>query len=158
MAEEPQVVEQQEAAPETAKRRGGLLSLVKPVAFVSVIVIVEIVAAAMLAPSAQETERLGQQLAAASTGEAAETEHTAEDAKDHKELSEVELGTYNITRYNPTTNTTLAIDFELYGTVLADDVADFQHEFENNKARIREQVNLTLHSSESADLTDAGLG
>ena len=62
------------------------------------------------------------------------------------------------TRYNPTTNTTLAIDFELFGTVLAEDAAEFQHHFEGSNARIKEQITLTMHSAESADLTDAGLG
>jgi hypothetical protein len=70
----------------------------------------------------------------------------------------VELGSFNVTRFNPATNTTLAIDFELFGTVLADDVTDFEHSFENSKARIREQVTMTLHGAESGSLTDAGLG
>jgi flagellar basal body-associated protein FliL len=73
-------------------------------------------------------------------------------------LCEVELGTYNITRFNPATNTTLAVDFELFGTVLADDKATFEHHFESSNARIKEQITLTMHSAESADLTDAGLG
>jgi flagellar FliL protein len=73
-------------------------------------------------------------------------------------LKEVELGSYTITRFNPATNTTLAIDFELYGAVLADDAGDFHHHFENSKARIREGVNMTLHGADSKDLTDAGLG
>jgi flagellar basal body-associated protein FliL len=42
--------------------------------------------------------------------------------------------------------------------VLADDVTDFEHHFENSKARIREQVTMTLHGAESSSLTDAGLG
>ena len=133
-------------------------------AFVSVIVVVQIVVASMLAPSAQDTARLAKELAAASQRPVAEAqdEH-AKDAKEHgssaeQDLHEVELGTYNITRYNPTTNTTLAIDFELFGTVLADDVAEFQHHFESSNARIKEQITLTMHSAESADLTDAGLG
>jgi flagellar basal body-associated protein FliL len=139
----------------------GFFTLVKAVAFVSVIVVVEIVAAAMLAPSAQETAKLAQQLAAAAAGETADAadEHGKEHEPSHDgHLKEVELGTYTITRFNPATNTTLAIDFELYGTVLADDASDFQHHFENSKARIREQVNMTLHGADSSDLTDAGLG
>ena len=156
------VVEQEAAAeaPPPARNRSGLLSLIKPIAFVSVIVLVEIVAAAMLAPTAQETERLGQQLAAAATGKTAdvEEEHGGPKAAHQDTVREVELGVYNITRYNPSTNTTLAIDFELYGTVLAGDEAEFKHHFDNSKARIREQVNMTLHGAESADLTDAGLG
>ena len=76
----------------------------------------------------------------------------------YEQVHEVEIGIYNITRFNPATNTTLAIDFELYGTVLASDKTEFEHEFEHNKARIREQVTMTLHGAASAGLTDAGLG
>jgi flagellar FliL protein len=147
----------------SSRKAGGMFSIVKAIAFVALIVIVEVVAAAMLVPSAQETERLAQQLAAASTGKTTsiEDEHHADEEESHHdqhEIREVELGSYNITRFNPTTNTTLAIDFELYGTVLEDEAGEFLHLFENNKARIREQVTMTLHSAESADLTDAGLG
>ena len=138
-----------------------MFTIVKAVAFISVIVVVEIVAAAMLAPSAQETAKLAQQLAAAASGDATDAahEHGEEHEPAHdKHLKEVELGSYTITRFNPATSTTLAIDFELYGTVLADDAGDFHHHFENSKARIREGVNMTLHGADSSDLTDAGLG
>jgi flagellar basal body-associated protein FliL len=141
--------------------RGGVFTIVKAVAFVSVIVVVEIVTAAMLAPSAQETAKLAQQLAAAASGVTADAtdQHGQEHEPSHDQhLKEVELGSYTITRFNPATNTTLAIDFELYGTVLADDTSDFHHHFENSKARIREGVNMTLHGADSSDLTDAGLG
>jgi flagellar basal body-associated protein FliL len=147
-------------APSSAGR-GGVFTIVKAVAFVSVIVVVEIVTAAMLAPSAQETAKLAQQLAAAASGETTDAtgQHGEEHEPSHDEhLKEVEMGSYTITRFNPATNTTLAIDFELYGTVLADDASDFHHHFENSKARIREGVNMTLHGADSSDLTDAGLG
>lgn len=158
--EEPDVETPLEASPGKSR---GLFRLIKAVAFVSVIVIVQIVGASMLAPSAQDTARLAKDIAAASSGQSADTqdEH-AKDAKEHgghnKNLKEVELGTFNITRYNPTTNTTLAIDFELFGTVLAEDAAEFEHHFESSNARIKEQITLTMHSAESGDLTDAGLG
>jgi flagellar FliL protein len=160
-----EVVEVQEETASEAPQRGGrgLFRLVKAVAFISVIVIVEIVVASMLTPTAEETTRLAQELAAASGGGTAgdEDPHAAADSHGPSaghNLREVELGIYNITRFNPATNTTLAIDFELYGAVLADDVSQFQQEFEHNTARIREQVVMTLHGAESADLTDAGLG
>jgi flagellar basal body-associated protein FliL len=159
------VVSEQENQAEPAKPRGrGLFRLIKTVAFVSVIVIVEIVVASMITPTAQETERLAQELAAASHGETAgdhdEHDKHADEAGhgNAHDVREVDLGSYNVTRFNPATNTTLAIDFELFGTVLADDVTDFEHHFENSKARIREQVTMTLHGAESGSLTDAGLG
>jgi flagellar basal body-associated protein FliL len=138
-----------------------MFPLLKAVAFVSVIVVVQIVGAAMLAPSAAETARLGQELTAAAAGDSVEPEEEhgqSEPSHNKEKVAEVELGVYNITRFNPATNTTLAIDFELYGTVLAPNVDEFRHEFEHNKARIRETVTMTLHGATSADLTDAGLG
>jgi hypothetical protein len=147
---------------EAAKPSGrGLFRLVKAVAFVSVIVVVEVVVASMITPTAEDTEKLARELAAAARGEApAEHDEHAngEGHGDAHNLREVELGSFNVTRFNPATNTTLAIDFELFGTVLADDVHDFEHHYENSKARIREQVTMTLHGAESASLTDAGLG
>lgn len=140
-----------------------MFRIIKAVAFISVIVVVQIVVASMLAPSAQDTAKLAKELAAASNGQLAEAseEQTKEGkgkATKEQDLKEVDLGTYNITRFNPATNTTLAIDFELFGTVLAEDAAEFQHHFESSNARIKEQITLTMHSAESADLTDAGLG
>jgi flagellar basal body-associated protein FliL len=163
--EQAAVEEQKEETPvEAPKRKGrGMFRLIKAVAFVSVIVVVQIVVAKMLAPTPQDTARLAQELTAASHGQSADAqEEQAKDGKGHagseQNLHEVELGTYNITRFNPATNTTLAIDFELFGTVLADDVGTFQHHFETNNARIKEQITLTMHSAGSKDLTDAGLG
>src|SRR3954471_13581943 len=120
VADEQEIEEQdvEQAPVESARPKGrGFFRLIKAVAFVSVIVIVQIVVASMLAPSAQDTTRLAPDLAAASHGQATESqdEH-GKDAKDSaaksEDLKEVELGTYNITRFNPATNTTLAIDFE----------------------------------------------
>jgi flagellar FliL protein len=150
-----------DAGAQPARGGRGLFRAVRAIAFVSVIVVVEIVVASMIAPTAQETERLAHELAAASAGEHAEDQdahaHDEEHGGSHA-LREVELGMYNVTRFNPSTNTTLAIDFELFGTVLAEDEHDFQHHYENSKARIREAVNMTLHGTDSTNLTDAGLG
>jgi flagellar FliL protein len=150
-----------EPAADLPASRPGLLSLIKVVAFVAVIVVVEIVAAAMLVPTAQETERLGRQFVAAAAGHTAEVEHegsSPDPYQGHNDVREVELGVFNITRYNPKSNSTMAVEFELFGIVLADELAEFQHLFENSQARVREQVIMTLHTAESSDLTDAGLG
>ena len=158
--EEQQVADSTDEAPK--RKGGGIFRLIKAVAFVSVIVVVQIVGAAMLAPKAQDTAKLAKDVAAAANGQSTDVqEEHGKDAKEHgheKNLKEVDLGSYNITRYNPTTKTTLAIDFELFGTVLAEDAAEFEHHFESSNARIKEQITLTMHSAESADLTDAGLG
>lgn len=144
-----------------ATNKRSSLTLVKVVAFVAVVVLLEIAAAAMLMPGAAETERLAEELAAASQGmSVAATKHdTHEENYDRTDdVREVKLGAYNITRFNPANNMTRVIDFELFGTVLAEDLPDFEHLFDNSQARVREQVIMTLHGAESTDLTDAGLG
>jgi flagellar FliL protein len=150
----------QDAAP--PKRPSGLMTIVKAIAFVSILVIVQVVGASMFIPSAQDTERLARQYVAATAGEASATgSHDGESAGDEhadEDTVEVELGTFNITHFNPASNTTLSIDFDLYGSVLAADEAEFQHLFEKSKVRVREQVIMTLHASEAKDLSDAGLG
>lgn len=165
MADETADQIEQENSGEAPKRGGrGMMRIVKAVAFVSVIVVVQVVVASMLAPSAKDTAKFAQELVAAShgkedaEGEHAETETAHGGEHEHDELHEVELGEFNVTRFNPATNTTLAIDFELYGAVLAADAADFEHRYEKSNARIREQITMTMHAANSADLTDAGLG
>jgi flagellar basal body-associated protein FliL len=155
---------QEATSAEAPKRNRSLLRLIQAVVFIAVIVVVEVVVASMLVPSAQDTRQLATELAAASAGKDSvePTDHAQEDSHDSPAgghgVREVELGSYNITRFNPATNTTLAIDFELYGTVLAENATQFQQLFEHSQARIREQVVMSLHSANSADLTDSGLG
>ena len=152
----------EEEAVEAAPRSpSAIMKIVKAVAFVSILVIVQVVGASILIPSTADTERLAKQYVAASEGEAdAAGAHDA-DAGEHaagEETVEVELGTFNITHFNPASNATLSIDFELYGSVLATDQAEFEHLIEKNKVRVREQVLMTLHAAQSKDLSDAGLG
>ena len=101
------------------------MAIVKAVAFVSILVIVQVVGASMFIPSAQDTERLAHQYVAAAKGEsAADGAHEGEsDSHEHsdEDTVEVEMGSYNITHFNPASNSTLSIDFELYGSVLAAD-------------------------------------
>lgn len=164
---EPKEAEASADAPKSGGR--GFFRIIKAVAFVSIIVVVQVVVASMLTPSAAKTEKLAKDLLATSSGKAnGEHEESGKDgehgdsdddggAHGH-DLEEVKLGSFNVTRFNPGTNTTLAIDFEVYGTVLASEATEFEHRFEKSQARIREQITLTMHGTEAPDLTDAGLG
>ncbi len=71
---------------------------------------------------------------------------------------EVDLGEFAVTSYQPVSNTTLRIDFHLYGTVATEHEQEFQEALVANAHRFRDQVIITLRSSEITDLTDAGLG
>ena len=64
----------------------------------------------------------------------------------------------NITRFNPNTDTTLNVQFSVYGVVLASEEEEFLAEFATSSNRIHEQIMLTLHAAESAELANAGLG
>lgn len=169
MADKPKAIEapadvapalDEAAAP--VRKPSAVMKIVKAVAFVSILVIVQVVGASMLIPSAADTERLAKQYIAAQEGETAAA--AAHDSEDHAgaeagdDTVEVELGSFNVTHFNPASNSTLSVDFELYGSVLASDQAEFEHLLEKNKVRLREQVLMTLHSAQSKDLTDAGLG
>ena len=148
------------AAAPPKRRLGGLLPVIKAIAFVSVLVVVEVVAASMFVPSAQDTERLAKQYVAATQGQtaAAEESTTSGEKKEQGEVDEVELGTFNVTHFNPAANATLSIDFELFGAVLASDEKEFHTLLEKNKVRVREQIIMTLHAADAKDLSDAGLG
>lgn len=163
-----------EAPPE--KKKSGVMTLVKAIAFVSLIVLLEMGAAAMLLPSAEETREVGQQLAKAqhekdsgAHGEEHGDEHAEEHGEEHgdahgggggahDDTHEVTLGTYHIVSFNPKTGTSLSIDFDLFGVVLAEEEAEFSHLYTAHEKRISEQITIAVRGMESADLTDPGLG
>jgi flagellar FliL protein len=70
----------------------------------------------------------------------------------------VVLGEFSVTAYQPATNTTLRIEFNLYGTVGVKEQKEFMTLLEENQHRFREQVIVIVRSAEITDLTDAGLG
>ena len=76
---------------------------------------------------------------------------------DHGE-HEVDLGQYSLTVYQPASNSSLLVDFHLYGTISAEDEHDFHHIFDSSKHRIRDQVIVTVRSAEMTDFADPGLG
>ncbi|MEM1305163.1 MAG: hypothetical protein AAGG46_09710 [Planctomycetota bacterium] len=148
-------------AQEEVKRGPGIMGLVKALALISVLVVVEVVAAGLLIPSAHDTERLAHDLAAAERGQELEYENDADTKGTERELEdtiEVEIGAFSVTRYNPEADKTMNIDFELFATVLVEEEEDFRERFEGNRNRVKEQVVLTLHGAQTTDLTSPELG
>jgi hypothetical protein len=159
MAEKHAAPENVEAAP---RRRSGIMSLVKALAFVSVIVLLEVGAATAFLPTAEETRRIGEELASAphevedKDGEGAEDEHG--DDETHPASHEVSLGTYHVVAFNPSTGASMNIDFELFGVVLATEEAEFAERFLLHEKRLNEQVTIAIRGMQSSDFTDPGLG
>ena len=167
------------AAEAPAKRGPGIMTLVKALAFVSVIVLIEVAAATAFLPSAEETRQTGERLVAAAQG--AEAEDAAKDAaeapdaeadpgaehgaasREHVEGAiqptvELSLGPYHVIAFNPSTGASMSIDFELFGVVLAADEPEFTERFGLHAKRLNEQVTIAIRGMESADFTDPGLG
>lgn len=145
------------------KKPSSLMTLLKAVAFVSVLVVVEVVAAALLIPTPHETEQLAESLEAAKAGEETVkqddgTTITEAQTRTEEESIEVELGVFPVTVYNPESDTSISIDCELFATVLAAEAAEFQTQFASNRNRVRDQVTVTLKSAEAVELSDPGLG
>jgi len=123
--------------------------------FVVAIVVVECLIAYLWLPSASETAAM----AGATFG--AEDPSSQDDQENEEDLIdrvEVDLGEFSVTAFQPVSNTTLRIDFHLYGMVATDDAEDFDLLLEDNQHRFREQVIVTVRSADITDLTDAGLG
>jgi hypothetical protein len=146
--------ESQGQAPATPSG-SSLFGKLKVLFFVVLVIGIECSAAYWFLPSAAETALL-----------AGATEETKKDnkSKDGKEVekdqnaeAEVNLGEFNVTAYQPVSNTTLRIDFHLYGTIAVADQKEFGTSMEENLHRFRDQVIITVRSAEIGDLTDAGL-
>jgi len=144
-------------------KKSGLTTLVKGIAILLVIVVVEIVAAAALIPDAAETAAIGEKLVQAEI-----EQHEVQVSNDNPtetpqtdpslDTLEVNLGAYHVLTYEPNSGSSLNIDFELYGTVLAEDESEFYQIFAVNQHRIEEQVVITMRGTELTDLTAAELG
>ena len=140
-----------------ASSKNPMVTVAKIAAFVVVILTVEALIAFLFIPSAGDVNAMAE--AKYGSDESAEdpVAQLTEDADDES-TTEVDLEDFSVTAYQPLSNTTLRIDFHLYGTVAESQKEEFDRLFNDSKHRIREQVIVTIRSSEITDLTDAGLG
>ena len=102
----------------------------------------------------------------------------------HAENREIDLGKFSLTAFDPNSNTTLLIDFHLYGTVAVDasdktakeggeghagkggkggesideDNSTFGRLFRKNQHRFRDQVIVIIRNATMPDLADPSLG
>jgi flagellar FliL protein len=159
MAQEPSAPNENPQAEEqtpAAATRTNPFGKIKIVLFVALVIAVECAVAYWYLPQTVETAALAGS-AVENKGES-KTTPKKEAEKEPNSQVEVDLGEFNVTAYQPASNTTLRIDFHLYGTVAALEQKEFMTRLEENLHRFREQVIVTVRSSEITDLTDAGLG
>ena len=135
----------------------GLIARLVVAGFVSTVIVAESVVAYLLIPSAADTAAMAQaRLNKDIDSVDGEKEEESED--DTAPITEVELGDFSVSAYQSVSNTTLRIDFRLFGVVLEEDESEFLLRLAKNEHRFREQVIITLRSSEITDLTDPSVG
>jgi flagellar FliL protein len=107
-----------------------------------------------------DAERPGKEAKAKDDG--SETPSPADEPSDGEkkppEQVEVDLEQFNVAAHQPVSNTTIRINFHLFGVISPNDKGEFEKLFKANHHRFREQVLVTLRSAEGSDLADAGLG
>ncbi|MGA2619057.1 MAG: hypothetical protein ABSF26_15725 [Thermoguttaceae bacterium] len=145
------------ASPATPASRSIRARIVVMLAIV-VVVAVECAVVCLCLPKAGETAGVAG-VAAKPAAAAKSPEHEAKaDESEAPADVEVDLGEFSVTSFQPVSNTTLRIDFHLFGSVGVETEKDFRRLLDENKHRFREQVLMTVRSAEMTDLTDASLG
>jgi len=165
-------------SPETEAGGSKMFSRLKIAVILVVIVVVQCLLAYIYLPSGSEAK-------ATESAEKAEHEHADAHAPaqhEHADDREVDLGQFSLTAFDAAADSTLLIDFHLYGTVavepepegheaeagghgghgdknaVPEDNSKFGKLFKQNKHRFRDQVIVIIRNAELADLADPGLG
>jgi len=159
MAEQVAPAPEENAAEQAAapvERRSSILSRLLVLAFVGGVVAAECLVAYLVIPSPSQTAAM-----AGVVGDAEADPLLPAEAPTDVELeeqTEVDLGQFHVVSFQPRSNTTLRIDFHLYGTIHPDDREKFDLAWQENTHRVRDQVIVTVRGCELSELTDAGLG
>lgn len=161
MAEKTAPLPEQDATeqePAPIEARPSIVSKISVLAFVGGVVAVECLIAYLVIPNPSQTAAMaGVVTTDLEVAEGLLPEEEPVDAELEQQV-EVDLGEFNVVSFQPRTNTTLRIDFHLYGTIHPDDQAKFDEAWQENTHRFRDQVIVTVRGSELSELTDAGLG
>ena len=138
-----------------ASGRGKL----KAAAFITAVIALECAVAYFYVPNSSETAAIaGATLGIdPETGEIPRDEASQYDQEAVDQI-EVALGEFSVTTFQPVSNSTLRIDFQLYGTIALKDEVDFFQRFEENRHRFRDQVIVTIRTADITDFTEAQLG
>lgn len=135
--------------PAPTGRETSILSKAYIALFLLGVVLVECTIAYLYIPTRSETAQMA--------GLAPMTD-PAQPGEEPEDQTEVDLGEFSVTAFQPISSTTLRIDFHLYGTIKTEEKPEFDLAWAENTHRVRDQVIVTIRSCELAELTDAGLG
>jgi len=160
MAEQVAPALEQDAAEHAAapvEARSSILSRLSVLTFVGGVVAVECLVAYLVIPSPSQTAAMARVVTTDLEADGLLPAEEQADA-DLEEQMEVDLGEFHVVSFQPRSNTTLRIDFHLYGTIHPDDQEKFDLAWQESTHRFRDQVIVTVRGCELSELTDAGLG
>jgi len=139
--------------------RSSLFAKIKVLLLVGAIVVLECVAAYMILPNATQARAMVQGPLGIDPDGGVQFPQDAEAVEeDLAGQVELDLGQFSVTAFHPISNTTMRIDFQLYGMVAEEDQDEFLDRLDENRHRFREQIIVTIRSADIADLTDPTLG
>lgn len=141
-----------------AKTRGSLMGKLMIVGFMGVVVGVECLLAYILIPSAEEVAKIAKPKILGELPDDLVGSAEGESPEEASKAIEVDLERYSITVAQPNSNTSLRVDFHLFGTIRESEQADFDKVFARKKNRFRYQVISEIRNSERDDLADPELG
>ena len=135
------------------RSKGSILGKLLVLVLVVVVVAVECVVAYLCIPVASESA------AAATNVVKPPADHKKGEAEpagegDSAADVEVDLKEFQVTIYQPASTSTLGVNFHLHGIVAASDKKDFDHLFELNQNRFREQVTRDYGAKRGDDRLD----
>ena len=126
---------------------------------VSIIIVVESVVAYLVFPPAQDTSALESDRLGDAAAAEAEAEAEAEGGSEKNSLVEFPLGErFTVSAFQPASNSTMRIDFQLFGLAKEEDKDELTRLHEQLEHRFREQVIVTIRSAEVTDFSEPGLG
>lgn len=79
-------------------------------------------------------------------------------AIDPHDQMEVDLEEFQVTTQSANSNTTMRVEFHLYGVIKAADKEEFDRLVKACQHRLRDQILMIVRSAHPRDLSDAGLG
>lgn len=150
---------QDPSAATAAPAKGSALMRINIFLFLLSVVIGECVMACFFMPSPSEAaaaQAVKQETPAKKEKEKEKEEESKPEDKKVEQV-EIDLGEFTVTSFQPASNSTLRIDFHLYGVIRTEDEKAFSAAIEENKHRFRDQVLTIVRSAELVDLTDASL-
>jgi len=140
---------------ENGGRGSSFFAKLRVLLFVTIVIVVECAVAYMLLPDASKTRAMAADTLGSREAEESQKQAAEEEISDQ---IEVDLGEFSVTAFQPLSNTTMRIDFRLFGAIGKEDESEFLGLIDENQHRFREQVIVTVRSAEITDLTDPTLG